>query len=411
MPDRLRATARERKILLRRLAERVLPGGLDLTRKQGFSMPLAKWFKGDWGRFIEDVLTSREAILFDRQWCGSCSPASESGFSNTHRLFALTMIELWRRRIAPHRIGGISSGGGPRDDGFKAAWVSRPVHERTRCRMNRIGDGQDERFPFGRNWASFLELLDEERIVEAERSLAEKMGRERIAGATFLDVGSGSGLFSLAAMRLGARSVHSFDFDPDSVACTQELRRRYFPEAAQWTIEQGSALDPEYLRSVGQWDIVYSWGVLHHTGEMWRALDLVTGAVAPSGRLFIAIYNDQGSLSSVWTSVKRLYNRGGPAGRRALASCPTTLFAVCWSISSAERTPSPLPRLSHMRGMSMMHDWKDWLGGYPFEVAKPEAIFEFFRARGFSLTRLTTCGGGQGCNEFVFERTAAPLSQ
>jgi 2-polyprenyl-6-hydroxyphenyl methylase/3-demethylubiquinone-9 3-methyltransferase len=59
--------------------------------------------------------------------------------------------------------------------------------------------------------------------------------------------------------------------------------------------------------------------------------------------------------------------------------------------------------------MSALHDWKDWLGGYPFEVAKPEAVFDFFRDRGFTLSRLTTRAGTQGCNEFVFVRTA-PLA-
>ena len=101
IPDRLRATGRERKILLRRLAERVLPGGLDLTRKQGFALPLGEWFKGEWGRFIEDVLTSREADLFDRKTVKQLLAGQRFGFSNTHRLYALTMIELWRRTGSP----------------------------------------------------------------------------------------------------------------------------------------------------------------------------------------------------------------------------------------------------------------------------------------------------------------------
>lgn len=105
LPDRLRATARERKILARRLAERVLPDGLDLTRKQGFAMPLQKWFKGDWGRFIEDVLTSREADLFDRHVVRQLLAGQRVGFSNTYRLFALTMFELWRREYRIASIG------------------------------------------------------------------------------------------------------------------------------------------------------------------------------------------------------------------------------------------------------------------------------------------------------------------
>src|SRR5262249_10592252 len=158
--------------------------------------------------------------------------------------------------------------------------------------------------------ASFLGVLTEARIQEAERSLKEMLGAERVAGAAFLDAGSGSGLFSLAAMRLGARRVHSFDFDPDSVACARELRRRYFPDAENWTVERGSVLDPDYLDRLGQWDIVYSWGVLHHTGRMWEALGLVISRVKRPGLLFVSIYNDQGQVSSAWRLVKRFYNTG-----------------------------------------------------------------------------------------------------
>jgi 2-polyprenyl-6-hydroxyphenyl methylase/3-demethylubiquinone-9 3-methyltransferase len=267
---------------------------------------------------------------------------------------------------------------------------------------------QPERFPFGRNWTSFLGVLDESRIVEAERSLCDMLGRDRVAGSTFLDVGSGSGLFSLAAMRLGARRVHSFDFDLDSVRCTEELRRRFFPAAGQWTVERGSALDAEYLGRLGRWDIVYSWGVLHHTGDMWKALDLVTRPVDRSGVLFVSLYNDQGPLSRWWTRVKRLYNRG-PLGRSAVLAVMVPWYVLRGLLVDLVRRKNPRTRYQEyrkMRGMSALHDWKDWLGGYPFEVAKPEAICEFFHQRGFSLRRMTTCGGGHGCNEFVFTRGA-----
>src|SRR5438128_6035457 len=104
-----------------------------------------------------------------------------------------------------------------------------------------------ERFEFGRNWSAFLSVLDEDRIAKAEESLKQMLEVENLAGKTFLDIGSGSGLFSLAARRLGAR-VHSFDFDSNSFACTQELRSRYFGGDADWRVEQGSALDAEYVK-------------------------------------------------------------------------------------------------------------------------------------------------------------------
>lgn len=264
------------------------------------------------------------------------------------------------------------------------------------------------RFPFGRNWASFLGVLTEARIQEAERSLKEMLGAERVAGAAFLDAGSGSGLFSLAAMRLGARRVHSFDFDPESVACARELRRRYFPDAQNWTVEQGSVLDPDYMNRLGEWDIVYSWGVLHHTGRMWEGLTRAISAVKRPGLLFVSIYNDQGRMSTAWRCVKRIYNTGA-LGRIGVLSVFVPYFALRGLTIDLIRGKSPAARYHEYRtsrGMSLIHDWKDWLGGYPFEVARPEEVFEFCRSRGFSLEKLTTCGGRFGCNEFVFNRPA-----
>jgi 2-polyprenyl-3-methyl-5-hydroxy-6-metoxy-1,4-benzoquinol methylase len=130
---------------------------------------------------------------------------------------------------------------------------------------------QGNRFEFGANWALFLGLMNDERIDQAVESLKMMLGVSDLQGRRFLDAGSGSGLFSLAARKLGA-TVHSFDFDPASVACTKELKRRYFPDDGAWTIEEGSVLDQEYLLRLGQFDVVYSWGVLHHTGAMWQAL-------------------------------------------------------------------------------------------------------------------------------------------
>ena len=146
-----------------------------------------------------------------------------------------------------------------------------------------------ERFEFGENWSLFLDVLDEQRIDEAVDSLKVMLDVNSLKGRSFLDIGSGSGLFSLAAKKLGAK-VHSFDYDPKSVACTKELKNRFFANDKEWIIEIGSALDADYLEKLGKFDIVYSWGVLHHTGDMWKALDCISQSVNVDGKLFIALW-------------------------------------------------------------------------------------------------------------------------
>ena len=262
-----------------------------------------------------------------------------------------------------------------------------------------------ERFEFGKNWARFLEGLTEERIARAEASLVRMLGPDAFSGRTFLDIGSGSGIFSLAARRLGAR-VCSVDFDPQSVACALELRRRYFPGDVDWRIEEGSALDPDYLKSLDSFDVVYSWGVLHHTGSMWKALENAAIPVAPRGVLFVAIYNDNGPASRRWTSVKRLYNRL-PQPLKPVLSAGTLVFGWWRRLLKDLITLRPFRSLREYkmdRGMSPWRDIVDWVGGYPFEFAKPEEILDFYRERGFTLERLKTSGGSYGCNEFVFRR-------
>jgi 2-polyprenyl-3-methyl-5-hydroxy-6-metoxy-1,4-benzoquinol methylase len=266
-----------------------------------------------------------------------------------------------------------------------------------------IAEGR--RFEFGSNWTRFLEVLDDERIVEAERSLAAMLGRERFDGLRFLDAGSGSGLFSLAARRLGA-TVVSFDFDPESVACTSELRRRHDSNDAGWKVHTGSVLDRPFLSSLGQFDIVYSWGVLHHTGAMWDAIANVCDVVAPRGLLFIAIYNDQGRRSRAWLKVKEAYC-GSSVGKAAVLSTFVPYFVGRAALADLARGENPFTRYQRYksrRGMSMMHDIVDWLGGLPFEVATPEAVLDAVKAKGFSLERMRTAGAYHGCNEFVFER-------
>jgi 2-polyprenyl-6-hydroxyphenyl methylase/3-demethylubiquinone-9 3-methyltransferase len=268
----------------------------------------------------------------------------------------------------------------------------------------------ERRFEFGKNWENFLNILDETRVLEAERSLKGMLEISDLNNKRFLDIGSGSGLFSLAAKRLGAK-VYSFDCDQLSVNCTGELKRRYFPDDPNWTIEIGDVLDRAYLESLGQFDIVYSWGVLHHTGNMWQAFENVVPLVGKGGKFFISIYNDQGNATRRWRALKKFYNRSSKPVKLLIILDVGVMFQTYAALVRLSQGQNPLPFKAWAdkkknRGMSVWHDLVDWVGGYPFEVAKPEEIFDFCRRKGFELKKLKTCGGGLGCNEFVFVRKA-----
>ena len=261
-----------------------------------------------------------------------------------------------------------------------------------------------KRFEFGRNWSSFLRVLNEERIQEATKSLQAMLEIDRLDGRSFLDIGSGSGLFSLAARGLGAH-VFSFDYDPGSVDCTRALKRRYCEGDPAWTVEEASVLDAEFMESLPRFDIVYAWGTLHHTGRMWRAIELAADRVETNGILFIMVYLDMGSASVAWRRVKRLYCSSF-FGKAAVLSVYVPYFVVLWLLVDVYRFRNPLRRYTEYyksRGMSKFHDLVDWLGGYPYEFAKPDEVIRFVEARGFTLQKLRN-------TEYVFRRSPHRVS-
>jgi 2-polyprenyl-6-hydroxyphenyl methylase/3-demethylubiquinone-9 3-methyltransferase len=139
---------------------------------------------------------------------------------------------------------------------------------------------------------------------------------------------------------------------------------------------------------------------------MWEALGNVAPLVKHEGQLFIAIYNDQGRASMMWLAVKKVYNIL-PSWLRVLVLIPS--FMRLWLPTIIRDLAGGRPFRTWKtylkeRGMSPWRDVVDWVGGYPFEVAKPEDIFDIYCAKGFSLEKLKTCAGGLGCNEFVFRK-------
>jgi 2-polyprenyl-3-methyl-5-hydroxy-6-metoxy-1,4-benzoquinol methylase len=259
-------------------------------------------------------------------------------------------------------------------------------------------------FTFGKNWLRFSEILDERRILEAEANLRALIGRPSLRGLSFADIGAGSGLFSIAAARLGARSIVAFDRDEQ---CLQAIRRnaRTFLTPAQtagFDVRFGDVLRPDTLESTRA-DVVYAWGSLHHTGAMWRAIENASRLCEPDGQFVLAIYN-RTLLSGFWVSVKRLY-----------AATPSAVGVVMAAVLAGTRSAIRLLRGRHPlrtdRGMSVWYDAVDWLGGWPYECAAPEEMTRFVQALGFDLER-TNVTRRSGCNEFAFrKRTVCAESQ
>lgn len=266
---------------------------------------------------------------------------------------------------------------------------------------------QGERFEFGKNWQSFRSILTEDRLVEAEKSICEFLEVRDLKGKRFLDIGSGSGLFSLAARRLGAE-VLSFDFDPQSVECTRALRKAYFPDDPNWIVTEASILDPNTME-FGEFDICYAWGVLHHTGSLWQALYNASQLVSDGGFLFIGIYNDQGMISAIWNIVKHVYCSGRLA-KALVCGVFYPLFFLSGLFLDIIRLRNPTRRYKEhkkYRGMSLVHDWKDWLGGLPYEVASPNRIVSFFENLGFELQNSKPTQHGFGNNQFLLKKLTA----
>lgn len=271
-------------------------------------------------------------------------------------------------------------------------------------------DKADVSFSFGQNWRDFLDhALDADRIDHAKLRLQRALGLGTLDGLTFLDIGCGSGLHSYVAHELGAERIVSFDVDPFSVACCRQMRKDAGdPEA--WEVFEGSIVDTVLLGRLPQADVVYSWGVLHHTGDMYAAIRNAASLVKPGGRCMIAIYNRveyntfrawRGSPG--WLRLKRAYNRAGWIGKRSLESVFAAKDILAFLVSF--RNPfREIRRYREKRGMSWWYDIVDWLGGYPYEFASAGEIVNFCqRDLGLQLEQLETTSS-IGCHEFLFRR-------
>jgi SAM-dependent methyltransferase len=263
------------------------------------------------------------------------------------------------------------------------------------------------RFAFGANWQSFVETaLNVERVTRAASSLRRMLNVEHLRGRSFLDIGCGSGLFSLAACLLGAERVVAFDYDPDSVQASLSVRERAGIAGERWLIQQGSILDNGFLDTLDSADIVYSWGVLHHTGGMWQAIDNAASKMKPGGQFALALYNDVQRVlggSAMWWHIKRVYNLSPRPAQQLMEGGYSAALLLNESVNL--RNPLKIVReysSESGRGMDFWHDVRDWLGGFPYEYATPAVVFNYLHGKfGFELEYMTT-SSGVGCNEYTF---------
>jgi 2-polyprenyl-3-methyl-5-hydroxy-6-metoxy-1,4-benzoquinol methylase len=252
-------------------------------------------------------------------------------------------------------------------------------------------------FDFGSNWQVFSEQrIDAQRLDTAMQSLRSLLQRDELAGVSVLDVGCGSGLFSIAAQQLGAAKVLGVDVNPRCIAVSQQNVARLAP-GAPVVFQEASALSPTSMEPFGRFDLVYAWGSLHHSGAMWDAIRNVAAHVAPNGTLVLAIYNKH-ITSPAWKFIKWFYNQLPGFGQHLMALLFAGIIYVAKFIVT-RRNP-----LDKERGMDFWYDVIDWIGGYPYEYATRQEIESFMGAAGFTTKRFVAAQVPTGCNEFVFER-------
>jgi SAM-dependent methyltransferase len=268
---------------------------------------------------------------------------------------------------------------------------------------------KEVRFRFGENWLGLAQDLSDKQITEAQSSVSALIRVDGLAGKTFLDIGSGSGLFSLAARKAGAL-VHSFDYDSQSVQATTLVRDRHCPGDPNWTVERGSILDSEYLARLGTFDIVYSWGVLHHTGAMYEAMRNAASRVKPGGLFVFALYRKTG-LCWAWTKEKRWYAKASPASQQRAMRVYIALVRLAFRLRGRD-LDSYIRDYAETRGMNYRRDVHDWLGGYPYESIRPKQVETLMADLGFdhvaSNIRPYSLGlSGSGCDEYVYRRRSS----
>lgn len=266
---------------------------------------------------------------------------------------------------------------------------------------------KDRKFSFGKNWQDYLESISEDRIQAAKTDIEKWLGKDAVKDKTVFDIGSGSGIHSLAFYLLGAKVVLSIDVDENSVTATKSLRQKY-GEPENWEILHASILDDEFVQKnkTRQFDIVYSWGVLHHTGKMWKAMENSCEFIKKKGLFWIALYV-KGSRYKKDLALKQKYNRSSALGKWFLKKkYLSRQYLKLLLFRDFKKIKVRLLRQEKIlsRGMDVKHDIDDWLGGLPYEVASVAEIVDFTRKKGLILEKIET-GFEGGNNVCLFSKS------
>lgn len=271
------------------------------------------------------------------------------------------------------------------------------------------------RFAFGDNWQRFVDGIDERSVFAAVDSLTASFGHNQLSGKKFVDVGCGSGIFSLAAVLMGAKVI-SFDSDADSVVAAKRVRKRFLELIADkgflesnWHIFQSSILDSETLKKIEGCDIYYCWGVAHHTGNMLRANENLVSLLDHHAILYLALYNDQDHVSVIWREIKRRYcTRKTRLGRWFWLMQGLVMLLVVdriyRTLKNIRQNTKSVTNLHRKASMNFYIDFIDWVGGYPYEVISIDAFVNWAANRGCEVDVIVDVGNRLGCNEYLIRR-------
>ncbi|MSR77604.1 MAG: class I SAM-dependent methyltransferase [Candidatus Omnitrophica bacterium] len=257
---------------------------------------------------------------------------------------------------------------------------------------------------FGKCWKSYLDKhFSQERVEEARQSILQFLNRSDLKGLSMTDLGCGSGLFSYAAYSAGASPVYSLDYDSMAVECARSLWERE-GKPGNWHVRQASILENPQTLNSPQTDLVYAWGTLQHTGDMWKAFRNSAALVRPGGLFYVAVYNKVPGIglksSRFWSVIKQGYSRSP----FFLQEIFFWVFNFLFSLANLVRFRKSVSK--RRRGMDRHIDLRAWLGAWPCEFTEAEKVIEFCQKElGFQLIR-TNLTEKLANNEFLFQKAS-----